>query len=131
MFRLAITTAALAAALATTASTAQPEGGLEERLAGLTPGAERTCINFDQVTYTRTFEQGILFVAGRNKLWFNKPGPGCENGLRREELIVSRSLNGQYCSGDRVETRVRTGGMVSGACTLNAFVPYTKQAAAK
>lgn len=131
MFRTAVAAAVLTAALATTASTAQTDATLEQRLAGLVPGAERKCVNFNEVTYTRTFEKGILFVAGRNKVWLNKPGPGCENGLRREEVIVTRTLNGQYCAGDRVETRVRTGGMVSGACTLNAFIPYTRQAAAK
>lgn len=132
MFRLAITAAALAAGFATTGSTAQGGDGLEKALAGLTPGEARKCIVPQRVNFTRGYDGTILYVEGRNRLWRNDTvGEGCRRGINRDDLIVARSVSGDYCRGDIVETRSRAGGALTGTCTLGEFVPYTKQSAAK
>lgn len=130
MMRIAVTTALLAAALATTGSTAQtggkhPAKGPEIELGGLTPGKSISCIEPSNVSYIRGFENTIVYVAGRNKAWRNDTRGTCA-GLKHDDIIVTRSLNGHYCAGDIVETRSRNGGMFTGACSLGEFVPYTK-----
>lgn len=102
------------------------EAKLARTLKGLTPGAPTHCIDRDRVTNIETYADTIVYVQGRNKVWRNTTSPGC-TGLDRDDLVVSRSsLGSQYCSGDWIETRSRTGGMVTGACTLGDFVPYSK-----
>jgi hypothetical protein len=132
MIRSALTILTLGAALTAAGSSAQnagtrtPEAKLARTLHGLTPQAPTNCIDSDLVTEIETYKDTIIYIRGRNKVWRNDTSPGC-TGLRRGDLVVSRgSLNGRYCSGDRVETRSRAGGMVTGACALGDFTPYTK-----
>ena len=134
MIRVAITAVVLTAALVSGGSTAQTqqsasearaEARLEKALAGLTPGKPQHCIDRDRVTSVKTFPDVIVYVQGRNKVWRNDTNGGC-SGLKRDDIIVSRSPLGQYCSGDIIETRSRSGGFSTGACSLGDFVPYTK-----
>ncbi len=132
MIRAVIITTVAVAALAATGSTAQTAGEtrqamrLAKSLDGLTPGKPMHCINRNQVSYIQTYPDTIVYVAGRNKKWRNDTVGGCQ-GLKHDDILVSRNLIGsQYCSGDLIETRSRSGGMVTGACSLGEFVPYTK-----
>lgn len=101
---------------------------IEKTLARLTPGTPQRCLRRDRVTELRTGSNVILYVAGRDRAWRNDVvGEGCARGLARGDIVVSQSLVGDsYCQGDLVQTRVRTGGMVSGSCSLGPFVPYTR-----
>lgn len=131
MNRLAMPVILCAAAVGLTA--AAPQSVVETRqaerlalrLAGLTPGTATSCLPRDRVTQTKGYNGTILFIQGRNKVWRNDTSGGCE-GLNNEDIMVTRSSSGQFCRGDIVETRSRSGGHFTGTCALGSFVPYSK-----
>lgn len=132
MIRLAVPAALLLAAFSTSAATEQRRqdasvARVERTLAGLTPGTPQRCLSRDKVTELRTARNVILYVAGRDRAWRNDVvGEGC-TGLTRGDVVVSESVRaGEYCAGDFIRTRARTGGMLSGSCSLGPFVPYTR-----
>jgi hypothetical protein len=102
------------------------EARLAKALDGLTPGKPVTCLPMDRVTEVKGYEGTILYVQGKNKLWRNETSGGCEGLGRRDDILVSRTTSRQYCRGDIIQTRARTGGHFTGACSLGDFVPYTK-----
>ena len=120
----------LLAGCATTADTEQADARerarLERALAGLTPGEPVRCLQRHQFSEIRTFDGTILYVAGRNRLWRNDVVGGCP-GLRRGDIVVTRSFGSQICDRDIIQTRARTGGFMSGSCSLGRFTPYTRQ----
>jgi hypothetical protein len=129
MMRLAVPGLLLLAACTTTAATEQSDARgrarLDKALAGLTPGEPLRCIRRDEVNEIRTFEGTILYVAGRGRMWRNQVVGDCP-GLRRDDILVSKNFGSQYCDGDIIETRSRTGGFNSGSCSLGKFTPYTR-----
>ena len=130
MIRVAIGAVLLTALAATgstaqTASEARQQAKLEKALAGLTPGKPVHCLARDRVSHIKTFQDTIVYVQGRNKVWRNDTNGGC-NGLKHDDIVVSRITMGQYCAGDIIETRSRSGGFITGACSLGDFIPYTK-----
>ena len=131
MIRLAVPCLLAAALCATTTSASEQRAGpgdparLQRALKGLSPGTAQRCLSRDRVTELRGFEGEILYVGGRNRVWRNHTVGHC-NGLARGDLIVTNSIGRDYCSGDIVQTRERTGGMLTGSCSLGDFVPYTK-----
>lgn len=124
----------LMAGCATTAGTeqsnARDQARLERTLAGLTPGEPLRCIRRDQFNEMRTFDGTILYVAGRGRIWRNQVVGNCA-GLRRGDIVVSKTFGGQYCDGDIIQTRSPTGGFLSGSCSLGKFTPYTRQTGGK
>ena len=129
MIRLAVPLLLLATAATGFASEQRrpqtDEAKIAKALQGLTPGKPQRCLRGDRVSETRGFEGEILFVEGRNKVWRNKTRGSC-SGLRRDDIPVFKTFGRDYCSGDMVQTRSRTGGMFTSACSLGDFVPYTK-----
>lgn len=107
-------------------SDARGRARLEKALAGLTPGEPMRCLRHEQVNQIRTFDGTILYVAGRNRLWRNDVVGNCA-GLRRGDIVVSKTFGSQYCEGDIIQTRSPTGGFLSGSCSLGRFTPYTRQ----
>lgn len=107
-------------------SDARDRARLEKALAGLTPGEPMRCLRHEQVNQIRTFDGTILYVAGRNRLWRNDVVGNCA-GLRRGDIVVSKTFGSQYCEGDIIQTRSPTGGFLSGSCSLGRFTPYTRQ----
>lgn len=134
MIRHMLIAAGLIAALASPGSTSQhrqrltDQDRLDKALVGLTPGKPVHCVSHYRVNETRTFDNTILYVEGRNKLWRNDPSGGCM-GLKNDDILVTRTTGGSFCRGDIVETRSRVGGMTTGVCSLGDFVPYTKPGA--
>lgn len=129
MIRVAVPALLLLAGCTTTAteqSDARDRARLEKALAGLTPGEPVRCLRRDQFNQIRTFEGTILYVAGRNRLWRNDVVGSCA-GLRRGDIVVTRSFGSQVCDGDIIQTRSPTGGFLSGSCSLGRFTPYTRQ----
>ena len=129
MIRVAVPVLLLLGACTTTAteqSDARDRARLERALAGLTPGEPVRCLRRDQFNQIRTFDGTILYVAGRNRLWRNDVVGSCA-GLRRGDIVVTRSFGGQVCDGDIIQTRSPTGGFLSGSCSLGRFTPYTRQ----
>ncbi|AJP70869.1 hypothetical protein [Sphingomonas hengshuiensis] len=132
MIRLAIPLLILAAGGAATAAIQEnrkPDAAtarVERTLAGLTPGKPRNCIPRNRISELRTADGVILYVSGRNRVYRNDVLGQCA-GLRRDDMVVSFSaISGDYCRGDIIRTRARTGGMMTGSCALGTFVPYTK-----
>ena len=129
MIRVAVPALLLLAGCATTAtepSDARDRARLEKALAGLTPGEPMRCLRHEQVNQIRTFDGTILYVAGRNRMWRNDVVGNCA-GLRRGDIVVSKTFGGQYCEGDIIQTRSPTGGFLSGSCSLGRFTPFTRQ----
>ena len=81
----------------TQASDARDQARLEKTLAGLTPGAPLRCIRRDQFNEIRPFNGTILYVAGRSRVWRNEVVGNCA-GLRRGDIVVSKTFGGQYLS---------------------------------
>jgi hypothetical protein len=131
MIRFAVPCLLVAALCATTTSASEQRAGrsgqakLQRALKGLSPGAAQRCLSRDRVTELRGFEGEILYVGGRNRVWRNHTVGHC-NGLARGDIIVTNTIGRDYCSGDIVQTRERTGGALTGSCSLGEFVPYTK-----
>ena len=130
MMRIAVPAFLLLAACTTTAATEQSDARdrarLTKALAGLKAGAPLRCIRRDQFNEIRTFEGTILYVAGRGRMWRNDVVGHCE-GLRRGDIVVSKTFGSQYCDGDIIQTRSPMGGVLSGSCSLGKFTPYTRE----
>ena len=127
MIRTAIAATVLAVALTGAAPLAQDHSdrALGEALAGLTAGAAQECIHPERITDIRTFENSILYVEGRNKVWRSDTTPGC-HALAMGDPITTRGTGSRYCAGDLVQTHAAVGGQLTGTCTLGKFVPYSK-----
>ncbi|UZK65845.1 hypothetical protein [Sphingomonas sp. M1-B02] len=131
MTRFAVAAFLLLAGFATTGATDQrsPDSRgakVERSLDGLTPGAPLRCLRRGEANQIRSFGNSILYVAGRNRIWRNDVVGTCA-GLARGDIVVTKSLGSDACSGDLVQTRAATGGMLTGSCSLGNFVPYTKE----
>jgi hypothetical protein len=135
MIRFAVPAILLVAACAATAAASGQSGAgrtdarqqarFERTLAGLTPGTPLRCLRRDQFNEIRSFDGTILYVAGRNRVYRNNVVGTCP-GLRRDDIVVVKTFGGRYCSGDIVQTRARTGGMLTGSCSLGEFTPYRR-----
>ena len=134
MIRVAVPVLLLLAGCTTTGgaeqSDARDRARLDKALAGLTPGEPVRCLRRDQYNEIRTFEGTILYVAGRNRIWRNDVVGSCP-GLRRGDIVISRSFGSQVCDGDIIQTRAPTGGFLSGSCSLGKFTPFTRQTGEK
>lgn len=123
----------VAAALTVTAASPQQltsqqrqQEKLTKRLDGLVAGKPVNCLPRDRVTDVKGYNGTILYIQGKNTVWRNDTGGGCEGLGRNDDILVSRSSMGQYCSGDIIETRSRTGLHFTGVCSLGEFTPYTR-----
>jgi hypothetical protein len=129
MIRLAVPVILLLAGL-TAADAAQhrPDPGIakiEKQLRGLKAGAPVRCLPRDKTSEIMTADGVILYIAGKGRMWRNDVVGHC-NGLARGDIVVTRSITGQLCDGDIVQTRAPIGGMFTGSCSLGKFTPYTK-----
>ena len=128
MFRLAMPVMLAAAALTVTAAAPMqtPDERLTKRLDGLTPGKPVSCLSMREVTQVKGYGNTLLYIQGRNRVWRTETNGGCEGISRRDDIMVTRTTSAQYCRGDMIQTRDRTGGFMTGACALGDFTPYTK-----
>lgn len=95
---------------------------LERRLAGYEPGRPQSCIRpfrSDMTIYGDT----LLYREGATL--YRTLTTGC-SGLRRDDIVVTKSMNGELCRGDIVRTVDRSMGMLSGVCSFGDFVPYKR-----
>lgn len=109
------------------ADTAREQAKLEKRLAGYTPTGTTDCIrpiNANVDIYGDT----LVYRDTGSRLYKTVTTGGCF-GLQRDDIIVTRSFNGQLCRGDIVRTVDRTNGFPSGACSFGDFVTYQKDRA--
>lgn len=129
MIRLAVPILLLAGLTAADAAQRRPDlaaARIEKQLSGLAPGEARRCLAREQWTQMLTARGVILYVAGRDRAWRNDVVGHCD-GLARGDLVVTRSLGSDLCEGDIVRTRSRSGGMLTGSCSLGKFVSYVRE----
>jgi hypothetical protein len=128
MIRLAMPAMLCIAAFTITAAAPQQTADerLAQRLDGLTAGKPVNCVSMRDVTQVKGYGNTLLYIQGRNRVWRNETNGGCEGIARRDDIMVTRTVSAQYCRGDMIETRDRSGGQFTGACSLGDFTPYTK-----
>ncbi len=97
---------------------------LEKRLAGFEPGEPVDCIRQFNSNVAIYGDQ-LLYQEGAGRLYRTQTSGGCF-GLKRDDIIVTKSFNGQLCRGDIIRTVDRTAGFQSGACTIGTFTPYRR-----
>lgn len=96
---------------------------LDRKLAGYVPGEPTSCIQ-PRDANVDIFGDTLVYDTG-SRLYRTQTTGGCF-GLRRDDIIVTRSFNGQLCRGDIVRTVDRAAGFPSGSCSFGDFVPYTR-----
>jgi hypothetical protein len=106
------------------AADARDAARLEKALVGREAGKPESCINPMNATNLSIYGETLVYKDGRT-FWVNKPLGGCF-GLKRDDIVVTRSYGSQLCRGDIVRTIDRTGGFPTGACSFGDFVPYRK-----
>lgn len=106
------------------ADTARTQAKLDKRLAGYTAGKTTDCIRPVNASVD-IFGDTLVYRDSGTRLYKTTTTGGCF-GLKRDDIIVTRSFNGQLCRGDIVRTVDRTGGFPSGSCSFGDFVSYTR-----
>lgn len=133
MLRFALPAAALilSACAATPAQIAQEQSEaartqakLEKRLTGYTPGRTVDCIRPVNASVD-IYGDTLVYRETGSRLYKTTTSGGCF-GLRRDDIIVTRSFNGQLCRGDLVHTVDRGSGFPSGACAFGDFTTYVR-----
>lgn len=133
MIRIALTAAVLTPLLAACAMTPQETAryqaredkiaaDLEKRLANYEPGRPQSCIRPYQADMTI---YGDTLIYRQGSTLYRTETTGC-SGLRRDDIVVTKSINGELCRGDIVRTIDRSVGMLSGVCSFGEFTPYKR-----
>ncbi|MES2339916.1 MAG: DUF6491 family protein [Pseudomonadota bacterium] len=106
------------------AGDARVQAKLDRKLAGFTPGPTVECIRPNSGGVT-IFGDTLVYDDTGRRLYKTTTTGGCF-GLKRDDIIVTRSFGSQICRGDIVRTVDRTSGFPSGACAFGPFVTYTR-----
>ena len=106
------------------ASDARDQARLDKKLAGYVPGAPKSCIQRNRTSEMSIFGDTLVYRDGRT-LYRTQTSGGCF-GLKRDDIVVTKSFGSSICSGDLVRTVDRTNAFPSGSCSFGDFVPYTK-----
>lgn len=128
MIRYAVTILVLALAGTASADQRRPDPAaiaLEKSLRGLTPGAPQRCLVRERFSEVHGVPDAVLYVGGRTRKYLNRVVGRCP-GLARGDIVIVRSLRGDPCEGDQVQTREALNGRLSGSCALGPFIPYSK-----
>lgn len=105
---------------------AADQAKLDKALAGLVPGRPQTCIDPRRYPDTTRIGDKIVYGDTRHDVYVVDTGGGCTNGLRRDDAIVTKSITGQLCRGDILQTVDLLSHTMSGSCSFGDFVPYRK-----
>ena len=107
---------------------AEASATLARELDGRVAGAPVNCIGNSASTRPMIIDSHTILYRDGGRVYRNDVvGEGCARGLARGDIVVSQSLVGDaYCQGDLIHMRARTGGMLTGSCSLGSFTPYTR-----
>jgi hypothetical protein len=125
---VALTALLLAGWSAAGAADTRPRDTLEGRLAGLTPGKPQSCLpnSFTSSgSSLKAYGPTLLYIAGRNLVFRNDTGGGCEN-VARGDILVSIQPTGRACRGDIARTVDPVSRTTTGSCGLGDFTPYRR-----
>lgn len=106
------------------ADAARVQAKLDRRLAGYAPGRTVDCIR-PTSGGVDIFGDTLVYRETGARLYVTRTSGGCF-GLRRDDILVTRSSSGQLCRGDIVRTIDRSGGFPSGACSFGDFTTYVR-----
>ena len=126
---LLATLAACAASPADQPRSLKAQQELDRYLAGAVAGTPQNCLpTFRRDDMIAIDERTILFRDGANRYWRNDPVGGCSGLGRPGVAMVTKTFGGgQLCRGDIVQMTDLSAGIVVGSCSLNDFVPYTRE----
>lgn len=97
---------------------------LDKELAGLTPGKPTNCLPNFRTQQAAAYGSTILYKVSNGLVYRSETNGGCSTIGR--DVLVTRTFNGQTCSGDIAFTVDRTGGFQTGSCFFGQFTPYRK-----
>lgn len=109
---------------------AESEARQDQRLAEALEGYEVSgrpvnCVQQTTLRGNRSFGNTILYeVGGGGTLYRNDTQPGCR--IRQDDILVTRSPIGNFCSGDIITTIDRTSRFTTGSCAFGDFIPYRR-----
>ena len=100
---------------------------LAQRIAGYTAGAPESCVTAEPATNLVVNDPATLVYDRGSVLYVNRLANACP-GLRESSIIVVQvSTGGQYCRGDRFQTREQQVSSVPGpTCILGEWIPYRR-----
>jgi hypothetical protein len=93
-------------------------------LAGRTAGPARRCVQTVPNESLRIVSSNAFVYGAGRTVWLNRPAD-CR-GLRANDVVVTRPINGQHCRGDLVQTIDRYSQIRGPGCRLGDFIPYTR-----
>ena len=130
MFKTMLMTAALAAASAAAAPSVaaqrdSPEIQLQKLLAGRVAGKPVTCISLWGSNSSQIIDGKAIVYRVGSRLYVNVPRSGAQS-LRRDDILVTRTIGSQLCSIDTVQLIDRSARIPRGFVSLGQFVPYSK-----
>lgn len=129
---LALPLLALAACAQTPAETARAAqrdaadaDRLNAALAGLVPDKPTSCLPLPptQQAQTEAFGRTILYRYGRGLVYRSDTAGGCER-IARGDILVTRQVGSQLCSGDIATTVDPVARFQTGSCSFGPFTPY-------
>ena len=106
------------------ADAARTAAKLEQRLAGYVPERTVDCIRPINANVD-IYGDVLVYRETGTRLYKTKTNGGCF-GLKRDDIIVTRSFNGQLCRGDIVRTIDRANGFDTGSCAFGEFTTYVR-----
>jgi len=90
--------------------------------AGAARGASISCLTQHRIDGQRIVDKRtILFRVGRQ--WYRNDLPYECPSLKDDAILVTRSINGESCSGDIVGLVDRSSGFSLGSCSYGRFTP--------
>jgi hypothetical protein len=98
---------------------------LASTLKGLTPGTPVQCIQQTRVTDMHKFPDMLVYEYSGREKYVNKTAGGCF-GLKYGDIVVTRTISGELCSGDIIQTVSPNSRIPSGSCALTDFIPYRR-----
>lgn len=129
-FALVIATAGLAGCAM---APQQDERGAAQRqlaqmLAGKVAGPTMECIpEYHAGARSLVTPQAIAFEPNPGRIYVSSTaGTGCEGVAGERYSIVATSPGSRLCAGDQIQVRDLQTGVMSGACALTPFVPYSR-----
>jgi hypothetical protein len=95
-------------------------------LEGRTAGPPKTCIGSREAYAVESLgDSTLLFRVNRGLVYVNDARGRCP-GIGRDRALVTESLTGSLCRGDRAKSVDAVSGASASTCILGDFVPYRR-----
>lgn len=107
-----------------------PNVQLQKALAGRVAGKPVNCISLSGSNSSEIIDGKAIIYRVGSRLYVNAPRSGAES-LRRDDILVTRTIGSQLCSIDTVRLIDRGSRFPRSFVSLGQFVPYSKTSAPK